>query len=474
MTDVDMANSSVETDDTSKLFEKTIIEFAASSDATIIGELHPRPKKPRQRKTAKKEEKKAKTAEDFPFITYPQYGNIKFYQNTPAHMREYYQNRIASAKKMAGDLILTPLKATTITVSGAFTIVGETFHFFEEKFMRILTSPTGNIISIGSNFGKMMNPNYVPPAPQQKSTRGRKPKKKRESKRRKHGLGNEFQTQITFEIKNVAMDRVYKIKLFRNGRFQIPGGQNPTLEDFVPPLIELRDFLRPTFGSNLEVDHIAAVMRNYKCKLIDPKIYIDVIKLQKCINAEKNPASYKPYLWAMTAFMKESHMTRLMGMLENFNIMHIGVNNYNADKCFSSIFTFNRQFESGKIQGKKHTTVKVLKTGKIDFDGAKSTEEVEEIYYWLQYVLKKYRSRVLIDITTIVNEEDPDTSDYEGESIYDQDVDDILAPDDMPLKNVTAVEYDLCEYVRAELEELAELEKENAAQDLIDKGAAPL
>ncbi len=78
MTDVDMANSSVETDDTSKLFEKTIIEFAASSDATIIGELHPRPKKPRQRKTAKKEEKKAKTAEDFPFITYPQYGNIKF------------------------------------------------------------------------------------------------------------------------------------------------------------------------------------------------------------------------------------------------------------------------------------------------------------------------------------------------------------------------------------------------------------
>lgn len=461
MSDLSGASDTIHMDkkNTDPLFEKTVIEFQKNTDTvSIIGELHPKPKKPRQRKKPKKEEKKAKSNEDFPYITYPQYGETKFYQNTPEHMREYYRTRIESVKKMAGDIILTPLKATTITVSGAFTLTGETFHFFEEKFMRILTTPTGNIISIGSNFGKIMNPDYVPPVPQQKSTRGRKPKKKKESKRRKHGLGNEFQTQITFEIKNVAINRQYKIKLFRNGRFQIPGGQNPTLEDFIPPLLELRDFLRPTFGNNLELEHIAAVMRNYKCKLLDPKIFIDVIELQKCIDIEKRPATYAPYLWAMTMFMKENHMNRLMEMLQNFNIMHIGVNNYNADKCFSSIFTVNRQFESGKILGKKHTTVKVLKTGKIDFDGAKCAEEVEEIYYWLQYVFKKYKEKVLVDITTIVNREDPDTSDYSGESIYDQDVDDILVPESVPLSNANAKEFDLCECINAEMDELAELE----------------
>ena len=38
----------------------------------------------------------------------------------------------------------------------------------------------------------------------------------------------------------------------------------------------------------------------------------------------------------------------------------------------------------------KKTTVKLLKKGKINFDGANSEYEVQELYYWLEYIYTKY------------------------------------------------------------------------------------
>ena len=54
----------------------------------------------------------------------------------------------------------------------------------------------------------------------------------------------------------------------------------------------------------------------------------------------------------------------------------------------------------------KKTTVKLLKKGKINFDGGNSEYEVKELYYWLEYIYYQYRKQILVEIASIKNEYD--------------------------------------------------------------------
>ena len=51
----------------------------------------------------------------------------------------------------------------------------------------------------------------------------------------------------------------------------------------------------------------------------------------------------------------------------------------------------------------KKTTVKLLKKGKINFDGGNCEHEILELYYWLQYIYSKYSNDILVDISKISN-----------------------------------------------------------------------
>ena len=51
----------------------------------------------------------------------------------------------------------------------------------------------------------------------------------------------------------------------------------------------------------------------------------------------------------------------------------------------------------------KKTTVKLLKKGKINFDGGNSEYEIEELYYWLQLIYIN-NPNIIVDIDKIKNE----------------------------------------------------------------------
>ena len=172
-------------------------------------------------------------------------------------------------------IYLHPLLSSTLTIKGSFSNI----MFNEEEIIDMLDIPTdGNIIKICCNYGEIFNdnPNYIYPEKKKKSSnRGRKPKLKIKSKRKLQGSGKYFSSQITFEIYNPDNMKLYKIKLFRNGGFQIPGGNLPCMSDLINPIKTLQKYLIEQFlDEDIKIMYLISVMRNYICKLIDTNLLI--------------------------------------------------------------------------------------------------------------------------------------------------------------------------------------------------------
>ena len=188
------------------------------------------------------------------------------------HLYEKYQN--------INNDIFTPLVSSTLTIKGAFSNI----MFNEEEIIDMLEIPNGgNILKICCNYGELINesPNYkYPDAKKKLSNRGRKPKIKIKSKRKLQGSGKYFSSQITFEIYNPDNGKIYKIKLFRNGGFQIPGGNTPCMSDLINPIKTLQQYLITQFlDENIKVVYLISVMRNYICKLLNTDLLIKLNEL---------------------------------------------------------------------------------------------------------------------------------------------------------------------------------------------------
>jgi hypothetical protein len=86
-------------------------------------------------------------------------------------------------------------------------------------------------------------------------------------------------------------------------------------------------------------------------------------------------------------------------------MMNIAEICYNTDKCFSLIIKFYRPIPTDL---EKKTTVKILKSGKINFDGGNNEQEMLELYHWLEYMYWKNRDKFIFDVSQIKNVEDND------------------------------------------------------------------
>jgi hypothetical protein len=98
----------------------------------------------------------------------------------------------------------------------------------------------------------------------------------------------------------------------------------------------------------------------------------------------------------------------------------------NCERYFGLIIKFYRPVP-WKLE--KRTTIKILRSGKINFDGGNSEEELRELYYWLEFMFFRYYSEVIydpehIDLFSSGNES--------GESIYDEDLSNIEPTDPEP------------------------------------------
>jgi TATA-box binding protein (TBP) (component of TFIID and TFIIIB) len=216
------------------------------------------------------------------------------------------------------ELLFTTMENSTCTVKGSYDHVEHT----EEELTELLEC-TYPITDIDSNFGHKTLPGYEAEKERRKSNRGRKKKPKPIKTRKFQGDGSGFNSQISFSVlgihirkrpmmvdkhssssrsitdqdksivgwkeefldPRIALDyecvtKKYKLKIFRNGKFTVPGVLQEDLSDIIKPLEDLRDYFRNQFNdTRVEIKELFSVMRNYKFRLLTGSI--DIKRLQK-------------------------------------------------------------------------------------------------------------------------------------------------------------------------------------------------
>ena len=179
-------------------------------------------------------------------------------------------------------MIFDKLSPSTLTAQGHLTNV----HFNEQDLIHAI-NPTGRIKKMTCNFGVVYSKDFKHPPKKKKNTnRGRKPKIKKKSVRKNQGNGMFFNSQITFWIQSLTIkDKYYKVKCFRNGTIEIPGGLYPSMSD----VKDVANIVCKTIGDclmeDVRIHTLYSIMRNYKFHTIDKDIRIQVD--QKTIGGSK-------------------------------------------------------------------------------------------------------------------------------------------------------------------------------------------
>lgn len=272
--------------------------------------------------------------------------------------------------------IIDPIVPSTITLGGRFT----NFQCDERNDIGVKFIAKDPIMLIGSNYGESFDPNYVKSEKKVKtSNRGRKPKPK-EPKKRIQGSGKYFNSQITFEVKTT---KIYKVKVFRNGVFQIPGVLNADQRDSEAPLTILRDYFQSKSDKKCEITDKNIQLRNCKTIISDPSISIDIYNLGILID----------------------NMAKTNNTMNIFNAEY-----QNAQSSYKIIVKFSRPTEGFP---NKQTTLKILKQ-KINFEGAVNFDDVLNIYWWINDILIDNYDKVIIDGTNVI--ENGSSSDEDSSS----------------------------------------------------------
>ncbi len=265
-----------------------------------------------------------------------------------------------------------------------------------------------------------------------------KPKKhigrKKYSKSNVHGCGKYFNSQITFDIYDDTSRKLYKIKIFRNGNFQLSGVKDPVMHDIIKPLTTLCTYLSRELHQNIIVSYIISISRVYVCNILE---YIDknttlwgnqvtthilLDKLARCCRREKQHT-----------FMTASDINIIRTIIcSNFNKKITDrIMEYLAytPQCISEII-YDSEINSGHMIIKFHRpipnkpdkkiTIKIQYKGVISLNGCNSELEAIELYHWLEYIFNKYWEQVMFIPANIKNMEY--ISDDEYHSLYDDDV----------------------------------------------------
>jgi hypothetical protein len=329
-----------------------------------------------------------------------------------------YENTILPSQSL-----FTKLVPSTLTAKGRFTNIC----FNEEDIIDMLTQPRGEyILKICCNYGVIENecPDYVaPPVRTRISNRGRKPKVKVKSKRKLQGTGKYFSSQITFEIYNPETNKIYKIKLFRNGGFQVPGVNKPDMTDLVTPIKILRTYLRKEFmDDTIDVTYFISVMRNYICRLTNINMLVRLNELETLFKTQKDTNMNNPVydLVDELDLHGSDEIKEYIGKKNN----KIGIAEIqnNCERYFGLILKFYRPV---LWKMNKRTTIKILRSGKINIDGGNSEEEAYELYHWLESIFVDFQASIIFDKSIV----DGESSDYDcgsGESIYDDELTDLI------------------------------------------------
>jgi hypothetical protein len=144
------------------------------------------------------------------------------------------------------DINFTELNLSTATIAGQFC----TDITFDQKELIRVVEPNERVVRLCCNYGDKIHSSYDPPE-NTKSKRGRKPQVKNVGNRRHQGNGSSFNSQVSFHVlgdhfgdaTSPLCDKIYKVKVFQNLKFQIPGVRHDDGEDVETVIEAIRQLL---------------------------------------------------------------------------------------------------------------------------------------------------------------------------------------------------------------------------------------
>lgn len=252
---------------------------------------------------------------------------------------------------------------STLTAQGFLSNVQ-----FEEKDLIFAINPVGRFKKAVCNYGESCSDDFKEIEPKKKRTnRGRKPKVKKRNVRKNQGNGKYFNSQITFWIQSLTNpDKYYKIKIFRNGTIEIPGGLDPRMTDVRSAVEVVRGVMEECLVEDVKVIELYSIMRNYKFKTVDERIRINIEKLYDIL---------------VTA-----HRNRCPSVE---NITEI---KYNIERNPGLIIKFLTPIPRNPA---KETTIKMLKSCKVNIVGAISEECALYYYKWINRFYLKHEDKIV-------------------------------------------------------------------------------
>jgi len=322
--------------------------------------------------------------------------------------REEFKNETIFTKELT--LFSDPI-STTNTMGGYISNV-----FFHEEHLINLLEPDRDIVQFKCNYGKSTYPSYTEPVKQKTTNRGRKKKEKKKKPRKKQGNGEHFNSQITFVVRSpeqasnplndtiVESSKVYKFKVFRTGKLQLPGIHQSLIDDVIECAEKITDklnqYLHPGMvTTKARFEHMNPIMKNYKFTIKIPEgCILNLMRLRKILFDER--------------VMQKSE----------FNHPPIFSLKYTRQETKLSVQFTTPIFRKPK----KKTRINIFMRGKVNILGAFYADATREICEYLHSIIENNYAEVVVAEWVagqpIVNEWIPniaDTSDEETQREID-------------------------------------------------------
>ena len=278
--------------------------------------------------------------------------------------------------------IFGKLNPSTLTAQGLLSNV-----CFHERDLIYAINPSGRIKKMTCNYGESYNKDFEEEKIKIKHTnRGRKPKEKRRNIRKNQGNGKYFNSQLTFWIQSLHIpSKHYKIKLFRNGTIEIPGGLETSMGDVVSAVEVVRKSMGECLAENVNVVELYSIMRNYKFETLSGDIRINISKL------------YNVFV--------ESYNNKCPELINMTEIK------YNIERYPGLIIKFATPIPRNPS---KQTTIKMFQSGKVNIDGAISEYCALYYYHWINDFYIKHENSVVYTPNKVLQYSDSDSDSDSG------------------------------------------------------------
>lgn len=255
---------------------------------------------------------------------------------------------------------------------------------FEESDLIHALDAKGRVQAIVCNYGEIYNPDYKEISTEKKKTnRGRKRKEKKKNKRKNQGTGKRFNSQISFWVaSDVKVGKLYKIKVFRNGRLEIPGGLEPDMRDVISAVQVVEAEMEHCLCEGIKLIELYSIMRNYKFKTINPDARINIRRL-------------------FEIFIKAREE-------ESDDVKSLNEIKYNVERYPGLIVKFSTPIPRNM---KKKTTIKMFNSGKVNIYGAVSELSAEFYYRWINEFYAKHEDEIVYIPKSDESDDDSDSND---------------------------------------------------------------